>query len=98
MKSTHEIWGGKYQQAGDYLLHNLEAPESPKVGIWGEHRRKYLREHQKALSFAGNHPACRSCRTMPGQYIRPRRSSRCGLQRPGIHGVDPRWILPAAPG
>ena len=52
MKSTHEIWGGKYQQAGDYLLHNLEAPESPKVGIWGEHRRKYLREHQQSLYTA----------------------------------------------
>ena len=31
---------------------NLEAPKSPKVGIWGERRRKYLRENQKALYTA----------------------------------------------
>ncbi len=48
MKSTYETMGGKYQQNGDYLLPNLEVPEHPKVGVWGEHRRKYLREHQKA--------------------------------------------------
>ena len=52
MKSTYEIMGGKYQQNGDYLLPNLEVPECPKVGVWGERRRKYLREHQKALYTA----------------------------------------------
>ena len=31
---------------------NLKVPERPKVGAWGEHRRKYLREHQKALYTA----------------------------------------------
>ena len=52
MKSTYETMGGKYQQNGDYLLPNLEVPECPKVGVWGERRRKYLREHQKALYTA----------------------------------------------
>ena len=52
MKSTYETMGGKYQQDGDYLLPNLEVPESPKVGTWGEHRRMYLRENQKALYTA----------------------------------------------
>ncbi len=52
MKSTYETMGGKYRQDGDYLLPNLEAPENPNVGIWGERRRKYLREHQKALYTA----------------------------------------------
>ena len=52
MKSTYETMGGKYQQEGDYLLPNLEVPESPKIGVWGERRRKYLREHQKALYTA----------------------------------------------
>ena len=47
MKSTYEIIGGNYQQTGDYLLPNLEEPECPK-GVWGERRRKYLREHQQA--------------------------------------------------
>jgi len=52
MKSTYEIMGGNYQQNGDYLLPNFEVPESPKIGVWGEHHRKYLREHQKALYTA----------------------------------------------
>ena len=52
MKSTYETMGGKYQQEGDYLLPNLEVPESPKIGVWGERRCKYLREHQKALYTA----------------------------------------------
>ena len=52
MKSTHETMGGNYQQNGDYLLPNFEVPEYPKVGVWGERRRKYLREHQQALYTA----------------------------------------------
>ena len=52
MKSTYETMGGNYQQNGDYLLPNLEVPECPEVGVWGERRRKYLREHQKAIYTA----------------------------------------------
>ena len=52
MKSTYETMGGKYRQNGDYLLPNLEVPEGPEVGVWGESRRKYLREHQQALYTA----------------------------------------------
>ena len=52
MKSTYETMGDKYQQNGDYLLPNLEVPECPKVGVWGERRRKYLRAHQQALYTA----------------------------------------------
>ena len=52
MKSTYETMGGNYQQNGDYLLPNFEVPEYPQVGVWGERRRKYLREHQKALYAA----------------------------------------------
>ena len=52
MKSTYETMGGKYRQDGDYLLPNFEVPECPKVGVWGEYRRKYLREHQKAIYTA----------------------------------------------
>ena len=52
MKSTYETMGGKYQNNGDFLLPNFEVPECPKVGVWGERRRKYLREHQKALYTA----------------------------------------------
>ena len=52
MKSTYETMGGNYQQNGDYLLPDFEVPEFPKVGVWGERRRRYLREHQKALYTA----------------------------------------------
>lgn len=48
MKSTFETLGGTYRQAGDYLLPNLEVPESPQIGIWGQRRRRYLWEHEKA--------------------------------------------------
>ena len=39
----------KHHQQGDYLLPELNAPESPIIGVWGERRRKYLREHQHAI-------------------------------------------------
>ena len=39
----------EYRQCGDYLLPELKAPASPRIGVWGERRRKYLREHRKAL-------------------------------------------------
>ena len=52
MKSTFEKLGGTYKQVGDYLLPDLEVPESPEVGFWGMQRRKYLLEHQHALYTA----------------------------------------------
>ena len=38
-----------YHWEGDYLIPNLSAPESPKIGIWGECRRRFLRTHQKPI-------------------------------------------------
>ena len=52
MKTTFEALGGTYRQEGDYLLPNVEAPESPLIGIWGERRRRYLRGHEKATYTA----------------------------------------------
>lgn len=52
MQSTFETLGGTYRQEGDYLLPNIEVPESPQIGIWGQRRRKYLQEHQKPLYTA----------------------------------------------
>ena len=52
MKSAYETMGGKRQQNGKYLLPNLEVPENPNIGIWGERRRTYLREQQRALYTA----------------------------------------------
>ena len=49
MQSDFEAMGGCYHQVGDYLLPDLEAPESPQVGIWGERRRKYLQTNKRVL-------------------------------------------------
>ena len=38
-----------YSMQGDYLLPNLEVPESPKVGKYGMLRRSFLRSHKQAL-------------------------------------------------
>lgn len=48
-KSTFEQMGGAYRQEGDYFLPNVTVPESVSIGIWGQRRRRYLREHRKAL-------------------------------------------------
>lgn len=34
---------------GDYLLPNIEVPESPQIGIWGQRRLQYLRTSKKVL-------------------------------------------------
>ena len=52
MKSTFEELSGTYRQVGDYLLTDVEVPESPEVGFWRMQRRKYLPEHQSALYTA----------------------------------------------
>ena len=38
-----------YHWEGDYLIPDLISPESPKIGIWGERRRQFLRKHQKPI-------------------------------------------------
>ena len=38
-----------YHWEGDYLIPDLTAPESPKIGIWGERRRQFLRKHQRPI-------------------------------------------------
>lgn len=52
MQTDFEAMGGIYTSEGDYLLPNVEVPESPQIGIWGERRRKYLRTSQRALYTA----------------------------------------------
>lgn len=41
-----------YKLVGDYYLPCLEAPEAPQIGVWGQRRRTYLREHNEALYTA----------------------------------------------
>ena len=52
MKSIFERMGGAHRQVGDYLLPEVEAPESPKIGIWGQRRLHFLREHRQPLYTA----------------------------------------------
>ena len=52
MQTDFEAMGGTYTSEGDYSLPNVEVPVSPKIGIWGERRRKYLRTSQRVLYTA----------------------------------------------
>ena len=38
-----------YHWEGSYLIPDLMVPESPKIGIWGERRRQFLRTHRKPV-------------------------------------------------
>lgn len=49
MQTTFEKLGGTYRKEGDYLLPNIEAPESPQIGIWGQRRLQYLRANKRVL-------------------------------------------------
>ena len=49
MQTIFEAMGGTYRQEGDYLLPNIEAPESPQIGIWGQRRLRYLRTGNRVL-------------------------------------------------
>lgn len=49
METIFEKLGGTYRQAGDYLLPDIEAPESPQIGVWGQRRLQYLRTNKKVL-------------------------------------------------
>ena len=51
-KSLFEQVGGTYHQEGDYFLPDLSVPELPAIGIWGQRRRRYLKEHRQALYTA----------------------------------------------
>ena len=49
MQTNFEAMGGTYRQDGDYLLPNVELPESPQIGIWGQRRLQYLRTNERVL-------------------------------------------------
>lgn len=51
-KSLFEQAGGTYHQEGDYLIPNLVPPETAPVGIWGQKRRRYLRERRNPIYTA----------------------------------------------
>ena len=53
MKSVFEQIGGTYTLQGDYRLPNLTLPteEERPIGIYGQRRRAYLKEHHRVLYF-----------------------------------------------
>lgn len=38
-----------YTLVGDYFLLNHLPPPEPEIGIWGQRRRRYLREHRNGI-------------------------------------------------
>ena len=49
MQTIFEAMGGTYRQVGDYLLPDIEVPESLQIGIWGQRRLQYLRTNKRVL-------------------------------------------------
>ena len=52
-KSLFEQMGGTYTQQGSYLLPNLALPAEEKrpIGVWGQRRLRYLKQHHRILYF-----------------------------------------------
>lgn len=52
-KSLFEQMGGNYTQRGDYLLPNLVLPAEDErpIGIWGQRRLRYLKQHHRILYY-----------------------------------------------
>ena len=53
MKSIFEQIGGTYTMQGDYCLPKLTLPAEEKrpIGIWGQRRLQYLKQHHKVLYY-----------------------------------------------
>ena len=53
MKTLFEKLGGTYTQQGDYYLPDIKLPEQPEyeIGVWGQRRRRYLKEHHRVLYY-----------------------------------------------
>jgi hypothetical protein len=51
-KFLFEQMGGTYHWEGEYLIPDLVPPESVPIGVWGQRRRKYLREQKEPLYTA----------------------------------------------
>lgn len=49
-----EKFGGTYTQIGDYALPDLSLPaekDDRPIGIWGQRRLRYLKQHHKVLYY-----------------------------------------------
>lgn len=52
-KTIFEQLGGTYTKQGDYCLPDLTLPteEERPIGVWGQRRLRYLKQHQKILYY-----------------------------------------------
>lgn len=52
-ETIFEQLGGTYTRQGDYFLPDLTSlPQIERyIGVWGERRRKYLKEHHRVLYY-----------------------------------------------
>ena len=52
-KSLYEQMDGTYTEIGDYVLPNLKLPseEECPIGVWGQRRLRYLKQHHKVLYY-----------------------------------------------
>ena len=41
-----------YHAEGEYLIPDLEPPEPPNIGVWGERRRQFLRKAKRPVYSA----------------------------------------------
>ena len=53
MKSIFEQSGSTYTMQGDYRLPNITLPaeEERPIGVWGQRRLRYLKQHHKVLYY-----------------------------------------------
>ena len=53
MESIFEQSGGTYTLQGDYRLPNLTLPAEDErpIGVWGQRRLRYLKQHHKVLYY-----------------------------------------------
>lgn len=52
-KTIFEHMGGTYTMQGDYCLPDLTLPpeEERPIGVWGQRRLRYLKQHHKILYY-----------------------------------------------
>lgn len=71
MKSIFEQSSGTYTLQGDYRLPNISLPaeEERPIGVWGQRRLRYLKQHHRVVVLQSAHfrqasfPPCRYRRT-----------------------------------
>ena len=53
MKSLFEQSGGTYTMQGDYRMPHITLPAEDErpIGVWGQRRLRYLKQHRKVLYY-----------------------------------------------